>query len=72
MTSRKQVYGPSHTTHRAKWYDTKEVAKILDKSESTVKSWRRLHKGPAWHRFEGGIRYSTSDLKRYVDEQRHN
>jgi hypothetical protein len=70
MASRKEIY-TTHKSARLKWYSTAEVAKIVDKSESTLKGWRRQNKGPNWYNVEGSIQYRSDDVQKYLDKRRH-
>jgi len=49
---------------------SKEVAEILGIPESTLRYWRNVGLGPAWHKLEGSIRYDVDDVSRYVEKNR--
>ncbi len=45
-----------------------EAAKYLGLRVQTVRNWRHLGIGPAYHRLNGRtIRYDEDDLRRYLD-----
>lgn len=47
-----------------------EVANRLRISASTVRTWRRLKKGPPYHRLGRTVRYRRADLNAWIDAQR--
>lgn len=48
--------------------DTRRAAKILGRSEATLKRWRYEGVGPNWVSMEGRVRYDLSVLLKYIDE----
>lgn len=49
---------------------TEEVSKILSVSHKTLELWRRLGKGPPWHKLGRTVRYKESELSEWVRNQR--
>lgn len=45
---------------------TKQAAKILGKSPSTIAHWRHKKIGPKYARIGGTIRYFSKDIEDYV------
>jgi len=48
----------------------KQAAKDLGVCVSTLAVWRCTGKGPAFHKFEGAIRYDAADLDAYKRSRR--
>jgi DNA-binding transcriptional MerR regulator len=49
---------------------SKRVSEILSVPEGTLRYWRNVGLGPAWHKLEGSIRYDLSDVSKYVEKNR--
>ena len=47
-----------------------EAAKFLRLSPQTLRNWRVQSRGPAYIRAGRAIRYSSEDLKDYMDQNR--
>lgn len=45
----------------------KEVGKILRRSEKTLETWRRKHKGPRPIRVEGRVLYYEHEVLAYLE-----
>jgi predicted DNA-binding transcriptional regulator AlpA len=45
---------------------SKQVARLLNVSASTLCRWRDAHEGPDWINLAGLIRYRAEDLDSYV------
>jgi excisionase family DNA binding protein len=43
-----------------------EAAAMLALSVTTLKKWRRLHRGPMYYRLGSAIRYRREDLEAFV------
>jgi len=43
-----------------------EAAKYLTVSVSTLRAWRIKGNGPRYHKIGGSVRYSQSDLLRFI------
>ena len=51
-------------------FTSKDVARILQMSESTIRNWRSKGRGPKWKKIEGGaVRYDPSDFWAWYDKQ---
>lgn len=48
--------------------NTRRAAKILGRSEATLKRWRYEGVGPNWVSMEGRVRYDLSVLLSYIEE----
>lgn len=48
------------------WLTPREAAEYLGSSPRTLREWRYLERGPAYHVLEGRIRYRTDDLDTYL------
>lgn len=48
------------------------VAEVLDVSVSTLRRWRGQGKGPMFRKLIGAVRYSSDDLKQFVDDHARN
>jgi len=47
-----------------------EAAKFLRLSPQTLRNWRTQSRGPAYIKAGRAIRYSSEDLKTYMDQNR--
>lgn len=45
-----------------KMLHTRDVADLFGVSDRTVEGWRARKTGPAYHRFEGRVRYALEDV----------
>ncbi|MFH1183523.1 MAG: helix-turn-helix domain-containing protein [Chloroflexota bacterium] len=45
----------------------KEVSKILQVTDHTLRRWRMRGKGPPWRHVEGSIRYISEEVQRWLD-----
>jgi predicted DNA-binding transcriptional regulator AlpA len=48
----------------------KEVAKVGDFSVQTLRNWRHLGKGPAYHKIGRAIRYSETDVIQFMESRK--
>ena len=48
--------------------NSRRAAKILGRSEATLKRWRYEGIGPNWVSMEGRVRYDLRALLNYIDE----
>ena len=48
----------------------KQLSGILGIPEGTLRYWRNVGLGPAWHKLEGSIRYASEDVEAYVAASR--
>ncbi len=44
-----------------------EAARMVGVSVAALRRWRREHRGPAYVKLEGCIRYRVADLKEFLD-----
>lgn len=49
----------------------REAADRLSVPSESLRYWRHVGKGPAYHRLGRHIRYSEPDLNRWLESQRH-
>lgn len=49
---------------------SEEVAVYLRKSPKTLRNWRSLGVGPAWHKTVGTVMYRWCDVERWLDAQK--
>lgn len=54
----------------SKLLKTKEVAKLLDISESTLARWRLTGGGPPWVKTGVIVRYHSGELNTWLEERR--
>jgi hypothetical protein len=50
--------------------NTRELAAELDRSPETIVRWRRLRKGPPFHRVFGRVLYDRAEVAAWLDLQR--
>jgi len=50
---------------------SKQAAEMLAVPDGTLKRWRAEGRGPAWIKLEGSVRYAISDVKHYIESNRH-
>jgi len=50
---------------------TRQASEILATPAGTLKRWRAEGRGPAWVKLEGSVRYALSDVKQYIESNRH-
>lgn len=43
-----------------------EVAKYLGVKDQTLAQWRWLGKGPKFRKIEGGVRYHSDDVEKFI------
>jgi predicted site-specific integrase-resolvase len=48
----------------------KHLSEILGIPEGTLRYWRNVGLGPAWHKLEGSIRYAVADVEAYIENSR--
>ena len=60
-----------NSKNMARLYTEKEAAIYLGLSRHTLKSWRRLKKGPAYVKMGGAVRYDVVDLGHFISERLH-
>jgi hypothetical protein len=53
-----------------KFFSSRQVAVMLGLPEGTLRSWRATGVGPNWYKLEGSIRYSETDVRKYLDSNR--
>ena len=58
--------GRSDTTNRPRLVSTKELSKMWDMPESTLRYWRCAGIGPAYVKLGGRIKYDLADVEGYV------
>jgi hypothetical protein len=51
-------------------FTEKEVASILACSLKALQAWRMQRRGPCYHKVGRAVRYSLSDIQRYLAESR--
>ena len=47
---------------------TRQVGEFLGISPYTLSDWRIQGRGPRFHKFEGNVRYSRTDVDNYLAE----
>jgi len=62
---------PSMVTPR-KFLSTKELSKLLDIPEGTLRQWRSSGVGPTWHKLRGSVRYDMEHVDRFIHESERN
>lgn len=45
-----------------------EAAQYLGFSVRTLENWRWIKRGPRYYKFEGAVRYRTSDLDQWISD----
>lgn len=50
---------------------SKSAAKMLGKSEATLRAWRCVGKGPEYFKIEGSVMYDAADVESYIESNRH-
>jgi predicted site-specific integrase-resolvase len=53
-----------------KRYRDREAAPILNLSVHTLRNWRREGKGPKFCRFGRSIRYTSEQLREYIEKSK--
>lgn len=51
---------------------TKELSKVLDIPEGTLRQWRCSGVGPRWHKLRGSVRYDMEHVDRFIHESERN
>ena len=51
-------------------YDEKKAAPFLGVKSGTLRNWRYQKKGPAYIKCGKAVRYTESDLIKYIERQR--
>ena len=57
------------TTELERLITSKEVAALLQVSQSTLCRWREQHQGPPWINLGGIPRYRPDDIARWTESQ---
>ncbi len=52
------------------YVNDKEAAKIIGLATQTLRNYRQLGRGPAYHRIGASIRYKVEDLELYMNKHR--
>ena len=47
---------------------TKELSRVLDIPEGTLRQWRCTGVGPKWHKLRGSVRYDREHVDRFIHE----
>ncbi|PIY44488.1 MAG: hypothetical protein COZ05_08035 [Armatimonadetes bacterium CG_4_10_14_3_um_filter_59_10] len=50
--------------------ESQEAARLLDISYRTLTRWRQRGYGPPWARVGGRVRYTTWEVRAWLDDQR--
>jgi len=50
--------------------NTKQAASFLGYSPRTLERYRQHHKGPAYYKSGGNVRYRRNDLERFVQDHK--
>jgi hypothetical protein len=53
-----------------KFVDEHRAADILGSAVQTLRNWRVTGRGPAFHKFEGSVRYELGELYDYARSRR--
>ena len=64
------VQHPSHEPRQ--FLSTKELSKVLDIPEGTLRQWRCSGVGPKWHKLRGSVRYDMDHVDRFIHESERN
>jgi predicted DNA-binding transcriptional regulator AlpA len=48
----------------------RQLARLLQLSQGTIRGWRSADKGPKFIRAVGSIRYPVDELRRWLDQER--
>ena len=67
----KKITSPAvHEQPTLKFVDEHAAAEFLDSPVGTLRNWRWRGRGPAFYKFEGGIRYELGELCDYARSRR--
>jgi hypothetical protein len=51
-----------------KFLSTKELSRLLDIPEGTLRQWRSSGVGPKWHKLRGSVRYDMEHVELFIHE----
>lgn len=67
---------PIHVQPRSheprQFLSTKELSRVLDIPEGTLRQWRCSGVGPRWHKLRGSVRYDMEHVDRFIHESERN
>jgi hypothetical protein len=49
---------------------SRQLSDVIAIPEGTLRYWRNVGLGPAWHKLEGSIRYALEDVEAYLQNSR--
>ena len=65
-------HDPAASEPNGPWLDTAAAARHLGREPGTLRGWRSLGKGPAFHMISGRfVRYHVDDLQAFQDGNDH-
>ena len=64
----KLFHAPPRPHEPRKFLSTKELSRLLDIPEGTLRQWRCSGVGPRWHKLRSSVRYDMEHVGQFIHE----